>query len=124
MKRIALILALITLAYSAKPQVIFKTLAPQGPVVAGESFQVQYIIEDADKVSNFFPPEFKGFRLVAGPNTYSGSMMTYNISFSVYMLSPVTQEYVGLENTRRVSPGSNWMRWKRTMQLLMTFLKG
>jgi hypothetical protein len=80
--------------FSLKAQLIFKTIVPQTPVVAGESFQVQYIIEDADKVNNFSPPLFKGFQMVAGPNSYSGSMMTNNqvkqLTNTVYTLLPIT----------------------------------
>ena len=57
-------------------QVVFKTVVPQQPVISGESFQVQYIIEDGDKVSNLKPPAFSNFRFVAGPNIYMGSVTT------------------------------------------------
>ena len=93
MKRITNIFIFITLVFSLKAQVVFKTVVPQLPVVAGESFQVQYIIEDAGKISNFYPPDFKAFRMVAGPNTYTGSMMTYNrakqLTNTVYTLSAI-----------------------------------
>lgn len=93
MKRITIIFVFIALAFSSKTQVIFKTVVPQQPVVAGESFQVQYIIEDAGKSPDFYPPEFRGFRMVAGPNTYTGSMMTYNrvkqLTNTVYTLSAI-----------------------------------
>ena len=59
--------------FSSTPaQVNFKTIVPQHPIAPGESFQVQYIIENAEKVSDFSPPPFRGFRLVAGPHMYSG----------------------------------------------------
>src|SRR6185436_11937916 len=93
MKGITNILIFITLAFSLKAQIVFKTVVPQLPVVAGESFQVQYIIEDAGKISNFYPPDFKSFRMVAGPNTYTGTMMTYNrakqLTNTVYTLSAI-----------------------------------
>jgi len=58
-----------------KAQVTFKTILPQQPVISGESFQVQYIIEDAaDSPGNFIPPLFSNFRIVAGPNIYTGSV--------------------------------------------------
>lgn len=59
---------------SAQAQINFKTIVPQQPVVAGESFQVQYIIEDGDLSMNVKPPVFGNFRFVAGPNIYSGSV--------------------------------------------------
>ncbi|MBS1653639.1 MAG: protein BatD, partial [Bacteroidetes bacterium] len=53
-------------------------MVPQKPVVAGESFSVQYIIEDADKVASFIPPSFPGFRLVSGPGVYNGTTSSLN----------------------------------------------
>jgi hypothetical protein len=63
--------------FSGFAQVEFKTIVPQHPVVPGESFQVQYIVENADEISNFSPPQFSGFRVVSGPNTYDGSNSSY-----------------------------------------------
>jgi hypothetical protein len=57
-----------------KAQVIFKTVVPGQPVVAGESFQVQYILEDAENAINLKPPVFKNFRYIAGPNVYTGTV--------------------------------------------------
>ena len=58
--------------FSAVAQLNFKTIVPQHPIAPGESFQVQYIIENAEKVSDFSAPSFQGFRLVSGPHMYSG----------------------------------------------------
>src|SRR5689334_2101285 len=58
--------------FNASAQVNFRTVVPQRPIAPGESFQVQYIIENAEKVSNFSPPTFQEFRLVSGPHMYSG----------------------------------------------------
>ncbi len=58
-------------------QVKFKTIVPQHPIVRGESFQVQYIVENADEISNFSPPQFSGFRVVSGPNIYDGDNSSY-----------------------------------------------
>ena len=66
----SILLFLFPLGVFAQPQ--FKTVVPQHPIVPGESFQVQYIVENADNVSDFLPPQFHGFRVVAGPNIYSG----------------------------------------------------
>lgn len=54
-------------------QLQFRTVIPNHAIIAGESFQVQFIIEDGGRVDNFTPPQLKGFRFVAGPNTYTGS---------------------------------------------------
>ncbi|MGQ0739839.1 MAG: BatD family protein [Bacteroidota bacterium] len=57
-------------------QVSFRTIVPQQPVVAGESFQVQYILEGADRMTAIRTPVFAGFRFISGPNIYVGSTAT------------------------------------------------
>jgi LPXTG-motif cell wall-anchored protein len=61
---------------SAKGQIKLKTVVPQRSIAVGESFQVQYILENADNLSDFHAPSFSGFRLVSGPNMYSGKKTT------------------------------------------------
>jgi len=75
MKRVFYITSLL-FGLSAQAQVSFRTVAPQQPVTAGESFQVQYILEGAEKASPINPPVFRGFRLISGPNIYYGSVNT------------------------------------------------
>lgn len=60
-------------AIATQAQRDFQTIVPQGPIVVGESFQVQYVLEDLSKDNEFFAPDFKGFRFVSGPNIYTGS---------------------------------------------------
>ena len=90
MKKAAFIFKLLLFAITAQAQVSFKTIVPQMPVVSGESFQVQYIIEDGDKTMNVKPPAFTNFRFVAGPNIYLGSVSTSDgakpLSNAVYTL--------------------------------------
>lgn len=74
MKRTATILVFSFLSILVKAQVSFKTIIPELPVVAGESFRVQYIIEDAADAENFKPPVFEHFRLVTGPEIYTGNI--------------------------------------------------
>lgn len=76
-------------------QPAFRTVVPQQPVVIGEPFRVQYIMEDAEQFSDFVVPAFKGFSLVAGPDSYSGSTsknnkvkQLSNISFTLSALHP------------------------------------
>ena len=68
------ILSVLSLFYFgyAMAQVSFRAVVPQRPIAPGESFQVQYIIQNAEKVSDFSPPPFQGFRVVSGPHLYSG----------------------------------------------------
>jgi hypothetical protein len=69
-------LCLLFISIVAHTQVRFKTVVPLRPVAPGESFQVQYIVENAREISNFSPPQFDGFRVVAGPNVYAGDKLS------------------------------------------------
>lgn len=53
----------------AQAQVAFTTSVKKGPVVVGESFRVQYVLED-DGHREFQAPAFAGFRFVSGPDVY------------------------------------------------------
>ncbi|MEO6612687.1 MAG: BatD family protein [Chitinophagaceae bacterium] len=90
MKRVATILVPFFFYLSMAGQIVFKTVVPQSPVVSGESFQVQYIIEDGDKSMLVKPPVFNNFRFVAGPNIYTGNVSTIHgmkpLKNSVYTL--------------------------------------
>jgi len=66
-------LLLINLSLDAQP--VLQTLVTSGPVTAGEPFQVQYVMEDTDEENEFFPPDFKDFRFISGPNIYTGSAL-------------------------------------------------
>ena len=68
-----LFILMFTAFIAIQAQVVFKTIVTQGPVVVNESFQVQYVLENLDKEDEFFPPDFKDFRFVSGPNVYIGS---------------------------------------------------
>lgn len=78
MKRVAFILFLIILSGNINAQGLFKTIVPSEPVIAGESFRVQYFAEDASAISNFLVPDFRPFRMVAGPDIYPGEMSHQN----------------------------------------------
>ena len=78
MNRKATIFIFLLTPFLLKAQVVFNTVVPQHPVVAGESFQVQYIIQETGKIVNFKAPVFPHFRLVSGPNQYTGSETTPN----------------------------------------------
>ena len=82
------------LCIALQAQVSFKTVVPQQPVVAGESFQVQYVLEDAESASSLKPPVFKNFRYVAGPNLYTGSVP------SVHGSKPLRNFVYTIEATR------------------------
>lgn len=67
-------------------QLSFRAIVPQEPVVKGESFQVQYILEGAGKSAVIKPPVFTGFRVVSGPHVYGGRTGSKEISNTVYTL--------------------------------------
>lgn len=73
MKRVLFICGLLLYTSFARAQVIFKTVVPEQPVAIGESFQVQYIMDEAEKGNGFKAPLFSNFRFVAGPSVYHGS---------------------------------------------------
>ena len=61
------------LPFTGFAQIRFKTVVPQQSIIAGQPFQVQYIVENAGDISNFSPPAFPGFNFVTGPHIYSGN---------------------------------------------------
>ena len=93
MKGVILLFFLFTACFPAGAQTNFRTVAPQQPVIAGESFEVQYIIEGEDNIETFTAPAFTGFRFVTGPHIYKGSVISLNISRplvnTVYTLTAV-----------------------------------
>src|SRR5204863_8571891 len=84
---------LFTAYFSTVAQVSFRTIAPQQPIVAGESFEVQYIVEGEENIESFTAPAFPGFRFVTGPHIYKGSVIDLNIARplinTVYTLASV-----------------------------------
>lgn len=78
MKAKATIFIFLLCPFLLKAQIEFKTIIPRKPVVFGESFQVQYVIREAEKVGNFKTPPFTHFRFVSGPNQYSGTAAGLN----------------------------------------------
>jgi hypothetical protein len=80
MKGLILFLLFCIVFYSGMAQVSFRTIAPQQPVLAGESFEVQYILEGGDNIESFTAPAFTGFRFVTGPHIYKGSLIDRNLA--------------------------------------------
>ncbi len=78
MRKIVLITGLLLFSILMEAQVVFYTAITQQPIIEGASFQVQFIIEDADLTDDFKAPSFENFRVVSGPNIYTGSMPSFN----------------------------------------------
>lgn len=72
----AIAIACLLAGLSLRGQVNFRTVVPQQPVISGESFQVQYVLEGAGHAPVISTPSFRGFRLISGPNMYSGFITT------------------------------------------------
>lgn len=72
MKKTVLISFWLLLNLFAFGQTSFKTIVPERPVVEGESFRVQYVVENPGEVDNFLAPVFKGFRIVNAPEIREG----------------------------------------------------
>jgi len=93
MKRQILLYFLLTVSYFSFGQVSFRTVAPQDPVVTGDSFEIQYIVDGKESIENFLAPSFNGFRLVTGPHVYKGSVIDLNVARplvnTVYTLAAV-----------------------------------
>lgn len=66
MKKTVLISLLLILTLVASSQIVFQAEYRQGPVVVGEPFRIQYLLEDRSDIE-FFPPDFNGFRIVSQP---------------------------------------------------------
>lgn len=75
MKRFTGILIFTLLCSAAYTQIIFTASAKQGPVVEGESFPVEFVLESTDDKTEFQPPDFKGFDLINGPFIYPATAM-------------------------------------------------
>lgn len=56
-------------------QVSFRTLVKNAPVLVGEAFQVQYIIEGGSVDDDFQLNESSDFKYISGPNVYMGSVI-------------------------------------------------
>src|SRR5690242_11630848 len=64
-------------------------------VVAGEAFQIQYIIADPSELVTVIPPQFDNLQLISGPNYYKGNSLvngkTQAIENITYTLVPAKE---------------------------------
>lgn len=77
-----------------------RVIVPEGTVVTGTAFQVQYVVSGAVQVEQVQAPAFTGFRLVSGPNLYEGRAAdgapVHNITFTLVPLQAGTLEVEAL----------------------------
>lgn len=105
MKKGIFVITAMMMAWLAEAQVTLKTIVTQGPVVAGESFQVQYVLEDRDgRDAEFFQPDFKPFGFVSGPHMYGGT--GYNDDGPV-KLKNITFTLVAIQEGKYLIPGAS-----------------
>jgi len=95
MRKTVIILWALIFSVLSKAQVTFKTIVTSSPLTVGESFQVQYIIDDARMMTSFKEPSFNNFRLISGPNIYNsigkdinGIKQTRNAIYTLTALRP------------------------------------
>jgi len=80
---------------AAKAQPVFETIVPERPVVVGESFVVQYLV-DASQISGFEIPSFYPFRAVEGPTEYPVKNQQRGVKNIVYTLTAITSGHFTL----------------------------
>ncbi|MET0635588.1 MAG: BatD family protein [Chitinophagaceae bacterium] len=90
-----LFILLMLVAVQCWSQPSMRTVVTPGPVATGESFQVQYVLEDMDNSDDFYQPDFKGFHIVSGPQYYTaqtygphGVTRMRNIVYTLAALKP------------------------------------
>lgn len=119
MKKITTIIFFTLFTAFAVAQASFKTIVPVTPIVVGEAFQVQYVIDDGEAASGFITPLFKGFKTVAGPYIYSGKTrlanndrISKNYVFTLVALNPGKQIISGtfiLVDGKQVRSNDNYI---------------
>lgn len=67
MKRITCIFILLLFFCTAFTQAVFTATVTKGPIVEGEPFSIQFVVEESNDKNEFQPPDFKGFRFISGP---------------------------------------------------------
>ena len=95
---------LTTIFIGVRAQVSFQTIVTQDPIVLGESFQVQYVIDEIGRDDEFFAPDFKEFRFISGPNIYSG---TATGSSGTKKLKNIVFTLVAIRPGRFIVPGAS-----------------
>jgi BatD DUF11 like domain len=103
-KRLVFIGFIVSACIPVRAQVAFQTIVTQGPVVAGESFQVQYVIGELDKNDEFFTPDFNQFRFISGPNIYEASVLSAN---GPQKLKNIVYTLVAIRPGKFIIPGAS-----------------
>jgi hypothetical protein len=100
MKRVAAVLFFIICFLCAWSQKV-QTIAPK-QVVAGNAFQIQYIIAEPSEPINILAPQFDNLTLVSGPNYYKGNSL---VNGKTQAIENITYTLVALkEGEVKVNP--------------------
>ncbi len=91
MKKTKAILFLLLITLTGSSQVVFKTIAPTEPVVAGVSFRIQFYVEGSP-VHELTPPDFSPFRVVEGPDVYPVKSDGTGLLFKNYVFTLVASQ--------------------------------
>lgn len=91
MKKTKAILFLLLITLTGSSQVVFKTIAPTEPVVAGVSFRIQFYVEGSP-VHELTAPDFSPFRVVEGPDVYPVKSDGTGLLFKNYVFTLVASK--------------------------------
>lgn len=119
MKGTIILLLLVLLTFVIKAQSKFVTIVPHGPVVIGEAFQVQYVLEDGTGATNFNAPVFQHFRVAAGPDIYTGSHIQSN---NIKQSKNFVFTLVALTTGKLIIPGATIIMNGRQIRSNNTFI--
>lgn len=119
MRKIAFISLLLIYCGSLPAQLSFKTVVPEEALVEGESFNVQYVVEDMETVSGYVKPSFKNFIVVNGPQMYQGEFYfngkrkpLNNTVYTLNAIKPGKFRVPGIEaivNGRKMRSNDAWV---------------
>ena len=84
-----LLSSLLCIVVFAQKEVVFKSSLSSDTILAGNAFELRYIIENAETVQ-FIAPELEDFQVIAGPNTSSrmsmmNGVVTRSMTYSYYL---------------------------------------
>ena len=67
------IFVLVLIVCISKGQLNIKTILPDKPIIAGEPFRIQFVVENPENNHRFNAPDFNGLKIIRGPEIYAGT---------------------------------------------------
>ena len=64
---------LLTVTFNLSAQPVIRTVIPEKAATVGESFRIQFVVENSNINQRFDAPDFFGLKIIRGPEVYSGS---------------------------------------------------